>query len=207
MLFRSVSQSRYTNIFIAALAGILTILSFFFFFRIDLTSENRYSISPQTKELMRSTDAPLEMTVYLDGDLNPGFQRLKKSTAELIDELDVFAANGIEVEFENPSEAESGDEREKKYTELAAQGMTPTAIYERDKEGKAIQKIVFPWVKISYKGKSVNINLLKNIRGNSGEQNLNISIENLEFELTDGIRRVMKTGVQKIAFIEGHKLS
>lgn len=153
---------------------------------------------------MRSTDAPLVMTVYLDGDLNPGFQRLKKSTAELIDELDVFAANGIEVEFENPSEAESGDEREKKYTELAAQGMTPTAIYERDKEGKAIQKIVFPWVKISYKGKSVNINLLKNIRGNSGEQNLNISIENLEFELTDGIRRVMKTGVQKIAFIEGH---
>lgn len=193
-----------TNIFITALAGILTILSFFFFFRIDLTSENRYSISPQTKELMHSTDAPLEMTVYLDGDLNPGFQRLKKSTAELIDELDVFAANGIEVEFENPSEAESGDEREKKYTELAAQGMTPTAIYERDKEGKAIQKIVFPWVKISYKGKSVNINLLKNIRGNSGEQNLNISIENLEFELTDGIRRVMKTGVSKIAFIEGH---
>ena len=193
-----------TNSYILVLAGLLTILSFFFFFRIDLTSENRYSISPQTKDLMRSTDAPLEMTVYLDGDLNPGFQRLKKSTAELIDELDVFAAKGIDLRIENPSAAESTDEREKKYTELAAQGMTPTAIYERDKEGKSIQKIIFPWVKISYKGKTVNINLLKNIRGNSGEQNLNISIENLEFELTDGIRRAMKTSVAKIAFIEGH---
>ncbi|MBV5343448.1 gliding motility-associated ABC transporter substrate-binding protein GldG, partial [bacterium] len=35
-------------------------------------------------------------------------------------------------------------------------------------------------------------------------ENLNISIENLEFEITDGIRRVLKTAVSKIAFIEGH---
>jgi ABC-2 type transport system permease protein len=82
--------------------------------------------------------------------------------------------------------------------------MTPTAIYERDNEGKAIQKIVFPWIKISYGSKTVYVNLLKNIRGVSGEENLNISIENLEFELTDGIRRAMKTTVSKIAFIEGH---
>lgn len=193
-----------TTLYSLILAVGLIILSFFFFFRIDLTSDKRYSISQQTKELMRSTSEPLVLTLYLDGDLNPGFQRLKKSTVELVDELEVFAGKSIEFKLINPSEAESSEIREKKYAELADQGMMPTAIYERDKEGKSIRKIIFPWIKISYKNKTVNVNLLKNLRGISGDENLNISIENLEFELTDGIRRAMKTSVSKIAFIEGH---
>ncbi len=192
------------NLLVFLIAILLVALSFFYFFRIDLTSDNRYSISPQTKELMQNTNEPLSITLYLDGELNPGFQRLKKSTTELVDELDVFARKSIDFQIINPSEATSNEIREKKHAELAAQGMTPTAIYERDKEGKAIQKIVFPWIKIAYKNKTVYVNLLKNIRGFSGEENLNISIESLEFELTDGIRRVMKTSVSKIAFIEGH---
>ncbi len=193
-----------SNIIILTLAILLVALSFFFFFRIDLTSDKRYSISPQTKDLMRNTNESLSITLYLDGELNPGFQRLKKSTTELVNELDVFARKSIDFRVVNPSEQSSNEAREKKYAELAAQGMTPTAIYERDKEGKSIQKIVFPWVKIAYKNKTIYVNLLKNIRGFSGEENLNISIENLEFEVTDGIRRAMKTTVSKIAFIEGH---
>ena len=194
----------HSNLFVLMAVVALATLSFFVFFRIDLTSDGRYSISPQSKELMQSTNETMTLTLYLDGDLNPGFQRLKKSTVELVDELDVFANKGINFQVINPSEASSSQEREKKQAELAALGMTPTAIYERDNEGKAIQKIVFPWIKISYGSKTVYVNLLKNIRGVSGEENLNISIENLEFELTDGIRRAMKTTVSKIAFIEGH---
>ena len=153
---------------------------------------------------MAKMDAPLEVTVYLDGDLNPGFQRLKKSTAELLDELSVYSDKRITVKYENPSLADSPDQREKKYLELQTRGLNPTAVYERDKEGKSIQKIIFPWIEINYKGKKVPVCLLKNILGNSGEDNLNISIENLEFEITDGIRRLVNTKVSKIAFIEGH---
>jgi len=192
------------NLYLIITVILLTVLSFFFFFRIDLTSDRRYSIAPQTKELMRGTEANLSVTLYLDGDLNPGFQRLKKATIELIDELNVYANKSIDFKTENPSKANSNEARQQKYTELAALGMTPTAIYERDKEGKSIQKIIFPWIKITYKQKTVYVNLLKNLRGVSGEENLNISIENLEFELTDGIRRAMKSTATKIAFIEGH---
>jgi len=193
---------RNTLIYICLLA--LSIISFFYFSRIDLTSDKRYSIAEQTKNLMGEIDSPIKVTVYLDGDLNPGFQRLKNSTAELLDELSVYSNKSISVKFENPSLAETPQKREKKYAELEAQGLTPTAVYERDKEGKSIQKIIFPWIEISYKGKKIPVCLLKNIRENSGEENLNISIENLEFEITDGIRRLVNTDVSKIAFIEGH---
>lgn len=192
------------NIYIfLAIAG-LAFLSVFFFFRIDLTSEKRYSISQPTKTLLKKADAPLKVSIYLEGDLNPGFTRLKNSAKNLLDEMSVYAAEGIDMEFINPSTAATQAEREQKYLELEAEGMTPTAIYERDKEGKSIQKIVFPWVKMTYGNKTVVVNLLKNIRGLQGEENLNISIENLEFEITDGIRRLINSQVSKIAFIEGH---
>ncbi|MDD2995949.1 MAG: gliding motility-associated ABC transporter substrate-binding protein GldG [Paludibacter sp.] len=192
------------QIIIALIALILITLCFSAIFRIDLSSDKRYSISDQTKRLLKSAEKTIDITVFLDGDLNPGFQRLKTSTRDMLEEMSVYAKKDIEVSFENPSKANNETERLKRYAELEAQGMTPTAIYERDKEGKAIQKIVFPWIKISSGEKTVYVNLLKNIRGNSGEENLNISIENLEFEITDGIRRVLNNEVTRIAFLEGH---
>lgn len=195
---------NHRTLLIAIGLAAIVILSFFYFFRIDLTSEKRYSIAEQTKKLMNNVDVPLEVTVYLEGDLNPGFLRLKKSTTELLEELSVYSNKPINLRLENPSLAENTEQREKKYAELESKGLIPTAVYERDKEGKSIQKIVFPWIEITYKGTKIPVSLLKNIRGNSGEENLNISIENLEFEITDAIRRLVNKDLKKIAFIEGH---
>ena len=183
---------------------VLALISFFYFFRIDLTSDKRYSIAEQTKSLMDKTDSSLKVVIYLDGDLNPGFMRLKKATAELFDELSVYSNSNIDISYENPSLANTPDQREKKYAELQSRGLHPTAVYELDKEGKSIQKVIFPWIEMSYKGKKVQVCLLKNILGNTGEENLNISVENLEFEITDGIRRLVNRDISKIAFIEGH---
>jgi ABC-2 type transport system permease protein len=193
-----------TNIIVLTILSAILVLSFFFFFRIDLTSDKRHSIAPQTKQLMRQITEPLEVTVYLDGDLNPGFLRLRKATSELLDELRVYSRKNISVRFENPSLASSPEERMTRYAELEARGMTPTNIYERDREGRRIQKMIFPWVELTYGNRTIAVNILKNIRRNSGEENLNISIENLEFELTDAIRILTNREVNKIAFLEGN---
>ncbi len=198
---KKISKSTYIILFTVIA---LTVVSSFFFYRIDLTSDKRYSISKQTKTLMKSVRESVTVTIYLTGDLNPGFLRLKKSVAELLDELSAYAEGNISINYVNPSEAETNEEREQKYAELEQKGMTATSVYDKDKEGKNIQKIIFPWLEISYKGKTIPVNLLKNIRGISGEENLNISVENLEFELTDAIRRLVNTKVEKIAFLEGH---
>ena len=57
---------------------------------------------------------------------------------------------------------------------------------------------------MSYKGRSAAVQLLKNQRGLSGEENLNHSIENLEYAFVDAIRSLTQTKVEKIAFLEGH---
>ena len=58
--------------------------------RWDMTDDKHYSLSEASKTLLRSTDAPIEVSILLQGDLNSGFRRLKKATEETIAEMDVY---------------------------------------------------------------------------------------------------------------------
>ncbi len=182
---------------------LLNCLSANLFFRIDLTSDKRHSVSQPTKQLMAGLNEEVEVTIYLDGEMNSGFLRLKRSVAELLDELSIYAPEGINYSFTNPTSLPQ--EEQKRLMQLFAEnGISPTTIYERNRDGKSVQRLLFPWLKISYGDKQQWVSLLKNIKGNSGEENLNISIESLEFQLTDALRLLTQKEIQKIAFIEGH---
>lgn len=190
-------------LFVASLA-LLYFLSEKFFFRLDLTSEKRYSLSDNTKQLLSDLDEDLVVTIYLDGDLNSGFLRLRKATKELFEEFRAYAASEVKYVFVNPSAAASNSARNKKYEELEKKGMRGILVHDKTQEGESSQKVVFPWVEISYKGKSRVVNLLKNIPQRSGEENLNSSIETLEYEITDALRILTTVEIPKIAFLEGH---
>lgn len=182
----------------------INVVSSFFFTRFDLTTEKRYTLSDNTKELMGSQQEELEITIYLDGDMNKGFLRLKKSVRDILEELNVYAVKGINYKFINPSDAANDKERNMRYAQLEARGMKPTVVYDKDNEGRMLQKVIFPWAECVSGKDTVRVNLLKNISGKSGEENLNVSIETLEYEFTDAIRVFSNKNPDRIAFIEGH---
>ena len=190
-------------LFIVAIA-VVCVVSEKFFFRLDLTSEKRYTLSDNTKRLLKNLDKEIEVTIYLDGDLNSGFLRLRKATKELLDEFDAYAGKRVKYQFVNPSEGATNEERQKKYEELEKKGMRGIMVYDKDAEGESRQKVVYPWAEIHYGDKTRTVNLLKNIPNKSGEENLNISIESLEYEVTDVLRILTTTKVAKVAFLEGH---
>ena len=194
---------KYSLLIGCLIVVLLNILSANLFFRIDLTSDKRHSVSQPTKQLMAGLKQEVDVTIYLDGEMNSGFLRLKRSVAELLDELSIYAPEGINYSFTNPTSLPQ--EEQKRLMQLFAEnGISPTTIYERNRDGKSVQRLLFPWLRISYGDKQQWVSLLKNIKGNSGEENLNISIESLEFQLTDAIRLLTQKEIQKIAFIEGH---
>lgn len=157
--------------------------------RWDMTNDQRYSIAPTTKELLQQLDAPVQITILLDGELNAGFQRLQRATIELIEELGI--AKGTEISYRIS-------------TENIPQGITPTLIHERTHKGQTAQTTIYPYALITYKGKTTIVELLRNNRGLSGEQNLNNSIENLEFAFVEALHALTRNSVEKIAFLEGH---
>lgn len=83
---------KYRNLIIVLVCVVLAnVLAHVWTCRWDLTDDRHYSLSEASKTLLRQTDAPIEVTLLLDGDLNAGFRRLKKATEEMIEELGVFA--------------------------------------------------------------------------------------------------------------------
>jgi ABC-2 type transport system permease protein len=157
--------------------------------RWDMTNDQRYSIAPTTKELLQQLDAPVQITILLDGELNAGFLRLQRATIELIEELGVV--KGTEISYRIS-------------TENIPQGITSTLIHERTHKGQTAQTTIYPYALITYKGRTTIVELLRNNRGLSGEENLNNSIENLEFAFVEALHALTRDKVEKIAFLEGH---
>ena len=157
--------------------------------RWDMTDDKRYTISHPTKELLRSLDSPLTVTVLLEGELNAGFTRLQKAASELLSEFSIYTTERIESRPLGAS---------------LVQGLDPIVIHERTHKGKMAQTTVYPYAIVEYKGKKRLVNLLQNQRGLSGEENLNNSIENLEYSMVEAIRGLAQTKVEKVVFLEGH---
>lgn len=176
-------------ILVLGLCGALLALSHIRRVRWDLTDDRHYSLSEATKTLLKQTDAPIEVTLLLDGDLNAGFTRLKKATEELLEEMSVYSDLRTSKDL-----AVSKD----------SLGLRPIVIHEREQNGKTAQTTIYPYALISYKGRGAVVTLLKNTRGLSGEENLNNSIEQLEYAFAEALHRLQQTELPRIAIIEGH---
>ena len=175
-------------IVLACLAAFVA-LTHVFVVRWDMTDDKHYSLSEASKTLLKQTDAPIEVTLLLDGDLNAGFRRLKKATEETIEEMGVYARIARQ-----PRDLRN----------LDSLGLSPIVIHEREQNGKTAQTTVYPYALMTYKGKRAVVTLLKNTRGLSGEENLNASIEQLEFAFMEALHLLQQTETPRIAILEGH---
>jgi ABC-2 type transport system permease protein len=174
------------------------------FTRFDLTSEKRYSLSASTKKIAGNLKDVVLFKIYLDGDLPPGFKRLRNSTQELLDEYRIYSGDNIQYEFIDPSSNPDEKERIQLYKQLSEKGLTPTNLEERDKDSRS-QRLVFPGAIVSYKSRSVPLQLLKSKIGTEPEVMLNNSIEGLEYEITSTIRRLTNDVAQGVAFLQGQE--
>lgn len=159
--------------------------------RWDMTDDKHYSLSEATKSLLRQTDEAIEITLLLDGDLNSGFRRLKKATEETIDEMNVY---GKFTSHKSQFTKDIAD----------SLGLSPIVIHEREQNGKTAQTTVYPYALMQYKGKRAVVSLLKNTRGLSGEENLNASIEQLEFAFAEALHLLQQKETPRVAILEGH---
>jgi len=172
--------------------------------RLDLTEEKRYTISDATKELLENLDDVIYIEVYLEGDLNAGFRRLRNAIAETLDEFRVYGGSRVEYKFVNPDEAPNPTARNRFYQQLAAKGLPATTLYDNI-DGKRTQKVIFPGAIISYKNREEAVLLLKGNRAASAQERLNQSIEGIEYELASSIRKMGIGQKKNIAFVYGHE--
>jgi ABC-2 type transport system permease protein len=175
-----------------------------FFYRFDLTSEKRYTLSAYSKSSLKNLKDIVYVKVYLDGDLNIQFSKMQLRIIETLDEFKVYAGDNLEYEIINPFDNKDAAVVEDVVNELYDKGLKPTNILAKDVEGGSTEKLVFPGALINFRGVEVPVNLLKNNPGAGAEENINNSLQALEFEFMRVISSLSVDSTEKIAFIEGH---
>ena len=183
---------------------VANVIGSFVFTRFDLTSEKRYTLSPTTKEILGELDDYVYFKVYLEGDFPAGFKKLRRETKEMLDEFRAYTKY-IDYEFINPSESADANERNETYKILYQSGLNPTDLNVKNSDGSTKQMIIWPGALVSYRNDTeLAIDLLENQNGQSSEDALNASMQNLEFRLIDAVKKVTRVKKPSIAFIEGH---
>ncbi len=182
----------------------LSYLSSILYFRIDLTSEKRYTLANTTKTILKELPGEIYIQLYLEGDMDFGFKRLKYAARDLLDEFRIHSERKLNFILVNPSGESDLQKRNEIHKDLYSRGLRPTNIQSVDKEGGTAQKIVFPGAIINYNGREMPVNLLSNNPRLSASENLNRSVEGLEYVFLRAIKAITADTILKIAFIEGH---
>lgn len=161
--------------------------------RFDLTEDNRYTLSPATNNIVKTVDNIVLVKVYLQGDFPSEFKRLQTETKLLLEELKTLNKK-VQFRFVNPTDIAQ---------ELIEKGLEPSRLQVQE-NGKVSEIVIFPFAEISYKNNTEIIPLLKDIYTNSQDEQLESSIQNLEYAFANGIHKITSKKSKKIAIIKGN---
>ena len=182
----------------------LNVIFSFLFFRLDLTAEKRYTLSKSTKTLLKNLDDIVYVKVYLSGNLPPDFSELSLKTKEFLDEWRVYSPH-IQYEFIDPAKGRTPQELKAVYSELYKKGLNPQPIQDVTADGVNTRYVV-PGAIIYYHQREVPVDLLDSDHGMLYNRNdiINYSIEKLEYNIGNAVRRLTNQQKASVAFIKGH---
>ena len=172
---------------------LLNIVNQSFYKRFDLTKDQRYTLSENTKTIVQRIAQPLFIKVYLEGDFPSEFKRLQVETLQYLEEL-AAENSDIIIQFVNPDlQRES----------LIKRGMLPSQLTVEE-DGKLSEAIIFPWAEIKYRNKSTLVSLLPTTIVSSQEEQMQKAVENLEYSFTYAMHSILTEAQQKIALLSGN---
>ncbi len=207
-MLKTTSRNKRKDILtLLALLGIVILINFvgaFYFNRFDLTSEKRYTLAESTRKLLRELDDVVFLKVYLQGDFKPGFARMKNEAKEILDEFRAYAKGNLEYEFINIYEGVTKEEAANIERQLYEKGLIPEQIVSTSKE-KTSQGWIWPGAIVSFKNKESVWQIYRRQMGmNDEDRSINNSIQDLEYGLTNVIRKLKQKRSLEVTFIEGH---
>ncbi|WP_162417895.1 gliding motility-associated ABC transporter substrate-binding protein GldG [Cyclobacterium roseum] len=170
-------------------------------FRMDLTEEGRYSLSDATRDVLANMDGPLEVEILLDGDLPAGMKRFQKGIEETLTTFQNYSNEEITIRYQDPLKMDS-ESREAFILDLAAYGINPTNLYSTQ-NGAQTSRMIFPGIVLRSQDYELGVLLLKGEMGMRPDEILNLSIENLEFEISQALQRLYTKNKKAVGIIIG----
>jgi gliding-associated putative ABC transporter substrate-binding component GldG len=161
--------------------------------RIDLTQDQRYTLSPSTEKVLKSVDKPLMVEVYLDGDFPASFKQLQSETKFMLEEFKKINSN-IDFKFIDPIKSKISPDS------LKVMGLQASILPDM-KDGKVSQIYLYPYAVLKYKDLGTSIPLIVQQTGLDQDQQLYKSIESLEYNLISNIKDITKSTKKNVGIL------
>jgi len=194
---------------------LINIIGTYMYKRIDMTEDSRYSLSEGTVKFLESKSQlknRLLIKIYLQGNLPSELKRFRNAIEAKLTEFKQFAGDRIEYEFIDPKQGSESDQAflfENLYDK--GRGIIPLRL-QFTKDGVHNEMEVWPGAILEYGGTTRNsIQFLPGtVQGQfytlnpNFENQIQNSVNNLEYMLISAIRRATLEEKPRIAFLQGH---
>jgi gliding-associated putative ABC transporter substrate-binding component GldG len=186
-----------------AIIIVANILGNFYYLRIDLTEEKRYTLSETSKKLSKELKEKCYFRLYLDGDMSARFKNLRNEIRDVAYEFRELSGGKIEIEVIDPFEGKQLSEVSGILDDFNQRGV----IHQRDIEGEGGNsttiKNIIPGAEMMYAGKTVAINFYEHDVALDADNNIKRAIDNVEYEIANGLRQCTLDKPKKIAVADG----
>ena len=167
--------------------------------RKDLTSDQRYTVSEGTISYLNTLDAPVRIDIFLSGELPSLYRDLRGELDVFLNQLK-FHTDLLIIEYNDPFEIGSTDQV---IQEMQRYGMSPEIVIE-NRDGQRSESIVFPWMIVNYGEVSERVFLLDKQLGDTDRDKITRSIQQIEYLILDGIRKVTLKEKPNLAVLTSH---
>ena len=170
--------------------------------RIDLTNENRFTLSDVSVKLLQKLNEPVTVEVFLKGHYPSGFRKLSASTQDVLREFKEVAGTKIQYRFISPDETLPGTSM--KYGDtLAGIGLFPINLTSQVEQGQQ-QQFVYPFALVHYKDKSIPVTLYQGKTPLINFQELSGAEALLEYNFINAISKVTQLTKPTVAYAMGN---
>jgi ABC-2 type transport system permease protein len=199
------NKKLFISVFISiVLLVLVNVAAQYAYARFDFTADKRFTLNSKTIEVLAEANQPINITVFLNGDLPSALKRLQKATADLMNDYKANSKVRIKVVFTDPVEGLAPQEQDTVLSHLYQIGIEPTSLNLKNEAGFT-QKNIFPMAIVQSGNRQIPVKLLQTLNAAGGyEENINNSIQNLEYVFTSAIKKVTRGENPRIGFTEGN---
>ncbi len=198
-------RTKYWWCYVLAALIAINYLASLFHFRVDLTTEKRYTLSQPTKRLLGNLNDRVIIDVFLGGDLPADFRNLRNNADELLQEFREAGNKNVFFRFQRPGEGMSDTARENFLIYLDSLGIRPTNVRVQTKAGESQEeRLVYPAALVTYNDEVAAIDLLQGQDMTGGLQSLNNASALLEYKFASAIQKLTRERAAVIGYLAGN---
>jgi ABC-2 type transport system permease protein len=207
---------RYAIILVSIL--VINYAASIFTAQLDLTKDKRYTISANSKEIIKQVAVPVKIHLYLGGDIPAYYKKITQSTISLLSHLKQINPQHIDWQLELPNKMYQDTALYQFYDSLSRLGVPIERIQQsNDASDKRVDQLIIPGAVIEVEGmkpyaidlrSSKKIfkpyNIVKDIPTEDVEASANAAEALLEYKFVQAIYLLNRPTIPQVSYLIGN---